>query len=182
MEYINGCALDEYVRLRPALDLEDAMSAIQQVLGGLAYAHGRGIVHRDIKPSNLLLTRDGLVKITDFGIAKIGLRDQTHTGVMVGTPQYMAPEQYMGGPVDCRCDVHAAGAVLYELLAGAPAFVGQNAAETMYKVCNEAPALLSTVNPAIPAALDAIVAKALQKVPADRYVTAVGLEPTTYGL
>jgi eukaryotic-like serine/threonine-protein kinase len=172
MEYINGCALDEYVKLRPALDVEDALSAMQQVLGGLAYAHGRGIVHRDIKPSNLLLTRDGLVKITDFGIAKIGPRDQTHTGIMVGTLQYMAPEQYMGGPVDSRCDIHAAGAVLYELLAGAAAFVGQNAAETMYKVCNEVPAPLSTVNPAIPAAFDAILAKALQKVPAERYATA----------
>ena len=103
MEYINGCALDEYVKQRPELHLEDAVSAMQQVLGGLAYAHRQGVVHRDVKPSNLLVTRDGLVKITDFGIAKLGPRTQTQSGLIVGTPQYMAPEQYMGGVVDHRC-------------------------------------------------------------------------------
>src|SRR5438132_640069 len=124
MEYVQGCALDEYVKQRPKLHLEDAVSAMHQVLGGLAYAHGKDVVHRDIKPSNLLVTRDGLVKITDFGIARIGPKTTTQTGLLVGTPQYMAPEQYMGGLVDHRCDLHAAGAVLYELLTGTPPFTG----------------------------------------------------------
>ncbi|TLZ41129.1 MAG: serine/threonine protein kinase, partial [Gammaproteobacteria bacterium] len=111
MEYVQGCALDEYVKQRPELHLEDAVSAMHQVLGGLAYAHGKDVVHRDIKPSNLLVTRDGLVKITDFGIARIGPKTTTQTGLLVGTPHYMAPEQYRGGLVDHRCDLHAAGAV-----------------------------------------------------------------------
>jgi serine/threonine-protein kinase len=171
MEYINGCALDEYVKLRPELHLEDAISAMQQVLAGLAYAHRQGVIHRDIKPSNLLVTREGLVKITDFGIAKIGPRSQTQSGLIVGTPQYMAPEQYMGGVVDHRCDIHAAGAVLYELLTGSPPFQG-SAAEVMYKVCHEVPRPVSQVNPLLPQAFDPVVAKALDKIAANRYASA----------
>jgi eukaryotic-like serine/threonine-protein kinase len=171
MEYVQGCALDEYVKQRPELHLEDAVSAMQQVLGGLAYAHGKDVVHRDIKPSNLLVTRDGLVKITDFGIARIGPRSTTQTGLLVGTPQYMAPEQYMGGAVDHRCDIHAAGAVLYELLTGAPPFTGTSA-EIMYKVCHNVPKPMSSCDCTIPEVFDAIVAKALEKRPSDRYTSA----------
>jgi eukaryotic-like serine/threonine-protein kinase len=171
MEYVQGCALDEYVKLRPELHLEDAVSAMQQVLGGLAYAHGKDVVHRDVKPSNLLVTRDGLVKITDFGIARIGPRSTTQTGLLVGTPQYMAPEQYMGGPIDHRCDVYAAGAVLYELLTGTPPFKGTSA-EIMYKVCHEVPKPMSSVEASIPKGFDPIVAKALEKRPANRYASA----------
>jgi eukaryotic-like serine/threonine-protein kinase len=171
MEYINGCALDEYVKLRPELHLEDAISAMQQVLAGLAYAHRQGVIHRDIKPSNLLLTREGLVKITDFGIAKIGPRSQTQSGFIVGTPQYMAPEQYKGGVVDHRCDIHAAGAVLYELLTGVPPFQGTTA-EVMYKVCHEVPKPVSDVNPDMTHVFDEVVAKALDKVAANRYASA----------
>jgi serine/threonine-protein kinase len=172
MEYVQGCALDEYVKQRPELHLEDAVSAMQQVLAGLAYAHGKDVVHRDIKPSNLLVTRDGLVKITDFGIARIGPRNTTQTGMLVDTPQYMAPEQYMGGLVDHRCDIHAAGAVLYELLTGAPPFTGTSA-EVMYKVCHEVPKPLSAVNPSIPVAFDPIVAKALEKQAVNRWASAL---------
>ncbi len=175
MEYIQGCALDEYVKQRPELHLEDAVSAMHQVLAGLAYAHGKNVVHRDIKPSNLLVTRDGLVKITDFGIAKIGPRTQTQTVFQVGTPQYMAPEQYTGGVVDHRCDIHAAGVVLYELLAGSPPYVG-TAAEVMYKICHEEPKPLSSVDPSIPKVFDPIIAKALEKLPANRYASAADFQ------
>jgi len=171
MEYVDGCALDEYVTLRPELHLEDAVSAMQQVLAGLAYAHRQGVIHRDIKPSNILVARDGLVKITDFGIAKIGPRSQTQSGFIVGTPQFMAPEQFMGGIVDHRCDIHAAGAVLYTLLAGSPPFQG-TAAEVMYRVCHEAPKPLAAVDPSIPSVFESIVAKALDKIPANRYASA----------
>jgi eukaryotic-like serine/threonine-protein kinase len=171
MEYINGCALDEYVKQRPELHLEDAVSAMQQVLAGLAYAHRQGVIHRDIKPSNLLVTREGVVKITDFGIAKIGPRSQTQSGLIVGTPQYMAPEQYMGGVVDHRCDIHAAGAVLYELLTGSPPFKG-GAAEVMYKVCHEVPKPVSSVNAALPRVFDPVLARALDKAAANRYASA----------
>jgi serine/threonine-protein kinase len=172
MEYVQGCALDEYVKQRPELHLEDAVSAMHQVLGGLAFAHGKSVVHRDIKPSNLLVTRDGLVKITDFGIAKITPQSTTQTGLMVGTPQYMAPEQFAGGGVDHRCDIYAAGAVLYELLTGSPPFTGTSA-EVMYKVCHEPPKPMSAVDATIPGVFEAIVAKALEKVPANRYTSAV---------
>ena len=172
MEYVQGCALDEYVRQRPELQLEDAVSAMQQVLGGLAYAHARDVVHRDIKPSNLLVTREGLVKITDFGTARIGPRVTTQTGLLVGTPQYMAPEQYIGGKVDHCCDIHAAAAVLYELLTGSAPFAG-TPAEIMYKVCHQVPQPMSSLNPSIPKVFDHIVAKCLQKRPADRYGSAL---------
>ena len=175
MEYVQGCALDEYVKQRPELHLEDAISAMQQVLGGLAYAHGKDVVHRDVKPSNLLVTRDGLVKITDFGIARIGPRVTTQTGLLAGTPQYMAPEQYMGGVVDHRCDIHAAGAVLYELLTGSPPFTGTSS-EVMYKVCHEVPKPMSSVDASIPKVFDAIVAKALEKLPANRYTSALDFQ------
>jgi serine/threonine-protein kinase len=171
MEYVNGCALDEYVKQRAEPHLEDAVSAMQQVLAGLDYAHRHDVVHRDIKPSNLLITRDGMVKITDFGIAKIGPRGQKQTGLLVGTPQYMAPEQYMGGQIDRCCDIHAVGVVLYELMTGQPPFSG-SAAEIMHQVCYVPPPPASTVNPQIPAAFDAVVARALEKKPENRYASA----------
>jgi serine/threonine-protein kinase len=171
MEYVNGCALDEYVKQRAVPHLEDAISAMLQVLAGLDYAHRRDVVHRDIKPSNLLITRDGMVKITDFGIAKIGPRSQKQTGLLVGTPQYMAPEQYMGGHIGRACDIHAVGVVFYELLTGQAAFSG-SAAEIMHKVCYTTPSAVSALNPQIPAAFDAVVAKALEKKPEDRYASA----------
>jgi eukaryotic-like serine/threonine-protein kinase len=171
MEYVNGCALDEYVKQRAEPHLQDAISAMQQVLAGLDYAHRRDVVHRDVKPSNLLVTRTGMVKITDFGIAKIGSRSKTQTGLLAGTPQYMAPEQYMGGKIDHRCDIYAAGVVLYELMSGVAPFAG-SPAEIMHQVCYGSPAALSTVNPQIPAAFDAVVTKALNRKPEDRYATA----------
>jgi serine/threonine protein kinase len=171
MEYVEGCGLDHYLKRRTELHLEDAISVMQQVLDGLACAHRQGVVHRDIKPANLLIARDGLVKIMDFGIAKMGPRTQTQSGMIMGTPQYMAPEQYVGGAVDQRCDVHAAGAVLYELLTGSPPYVGTET-EVMYKICCEKPKPLSMVDPLIAKAFDPIVAKALEKVPANRYASA----------
>jgi len=170
MEYVNGCALDEYVQQRAVPHLEDAVSAMLQVLAGLEYAHRHDVVHRDIKPSNLLITRDGMVKITDFGISKIGPRSQKQTGLLVGTPQYMAPEQYTGGHIDRGCDIHAAGVVLYELLTGEAPFTG-SAAEIMHKVCYAMPVAVSAVNPQIPAAFDAVVARALEKQPENRYAS-----------
>jgi serine/threonine protein kinase len=171
MEYVEGCGLDHYIKQRTELHLEDAISAMQQLLEGLACAHRQGVVHRDIKPANLLITRTGLIKIMDFGIAKMGPRTQTQHGLIIGTPQYMAPEQYVGGAVDQRCDIHAAGVVLYELLTGSSPYIGTEP-EVMYKICCENPKPLSTVDPSIAKAFDPIVAKALEKVPANRYASA----------
>jgi serine/threonine-protein kinase len=171
MEYVEGCTLDQYLRKRGELHLEDAISAMCQVLGGLHYAHEQGVIHRDIKPSNLLLTRDGLMKIMDFGIAKIGPQNQTQSNLMMGTPLYMAPEQYMGGNIDCRCDIHAVGVVLHELLTGSPPFTGTDA-EVMYRICNEKPKPLVMSDPQIAQALDPIIAKALEKPLESRYPSA----------
>jgi eukaryotic-like serine/threonine-protein kinase len=171
MEYVEGCALDQYIRQRPELHLEDAVSVMHQVLGGLSYAHLQGVVHRDIKPSNLPLARDGHVKIMDFGIAKIGSQSQTQSRLMMGTPLYMAPEQYLGGEIDHRCDIHAAGAVLHELLTGSPPYSGTDA-EVMYKICHEKPKPPSALDPSIAQAFDPIVAKALEKSVENRYASA----------
>ena len=141
------------------------------MLVGLAYVHEQGVVHLNIKPSKLLVSRDGLVKLTGFGLAKIGVQNDTQTGLLAGTAQFMAPEQYMGGTLDHRCDIHAAGAVLYELLAGVPAFRG-GTGDIMYNVCYGAPSRVSQESPAIPKAFDSVVAKALAKNPEDRYESA----------
>lgn len=175
MEYVEGCTLEEYLKQRVDLHLEDAINAMRQVLGGLAYAHRQGVVHRDIKPSNLLMTCDGLVKITDFGIAKLDPQNQTQSGLLMGTTQYMAPEQFSGSTIDHCCDIHAAGAVLYALLTGSPPYLGTEA-EVMYKVCHERPKPLSEVDPSVARIFDPIVAKALEKVPANRYASAVDFE------
>lgn len=171
MEYVEGCTLNQYLEKRGELHLEDAISAVCQVLGGLHYAHEQGVIHRDIKPSNLLLTRDGLIKIMDFGIARIGPQNQTQSKLMMGTPLYMAPEQYLGSSVDCRCDIHAVGVVLHELLTGSPPFTGTDA-EVMYRICNEKPKPLQTVDPQVAQALDPIIGKALEKSLENRYASA----------
>ena len=172
MEYVQGCALDEYVKQRPELHLEDAVSAMQQVLGGLAYAHGKDVVHRDIKPSNLLVTRDGLVKITDFGIAMLPTGSRSFVGNVVGSPKYISPERVVGRPIDARSDVFSLGAVLYEVLTGTPPFVGNALDEILQNVINHSPEPPTSRNPRLPAAFDAIVARALAKHPDHRYPSA----------
>jgi len=178
MEYVAGCALNEYVSHR---DLGSIVNAMNQVLGGLAYAHSKDVVHRNIKLSNLLVTRDGLIKNAEFAFAQIGPRTQTQNGLMGGTARYLAPEQYTGGIVDHRCDIHAAGVVLYELMTGAPPFTGTSA-EVMYRVCHEVPKPMSAVDPSIPRAFNAIVAKALEKLPVNRYASASDFQRALRGV
>jgi serine/threonine-protein kinase len=171
MEYVEGCTIEDYVRLGPEARLRHSFSLMDQLLTGLAYAHARGVIHRDVKPSNLLVTRDGRIKITDFGIAKVGSTKQTKTGTMMGTPAYMAPERYGGGEVDQRCDIYSAGVVFFELLAGRRPFNGP-LHEIMYQICHVAPARVSSLEPALPAALDPLLARVLHKDPAARFQTA----------
>jgi serine/threonine protein kinase len=171
MEYVDGWTLDNYVKQRSGLDVCDAVTILTQILDALSYAHRQDVVHRDIKPANLLVSSEGNTKITDFGIAKIGARNRTQTGILVGTMQYMAPEQFLGGPVDHRCDIHAAGIVLYELLTGVSPFA-HGGGFAMHKVCHEDPAPPSSLKPELPKSFDSVVARALAKRPNDRYTTA----------
>jgi hypothetical protein len=171
MEYVEGVTIEEYVRCTEHEDVALTLDLIGQLLSGLGYAHERGVVHRDIKPSNLLVTHEGRLKITDFGIAKVDTLKHTQTGVMIGTPAYMAPERYAGGGNDHRCDVYAVGVLCYELLTGRRPFGGE-LTEMIYKICHTPPSALTTLRPTLPGWLDAVIAKALAKDPAARFQTA----------
>jgi serine/threonine-protein kinase len=170
MEYIEGTELrDVFLRGRP--EVAAAIDIAAQVAEGLAYAHARGVVHRDVKPANIMVPRDGgPAKIMDFGIARMRASDvKTQTGMLLGSPKYMAPEQLLGGAVDQRCDIFALGVVLYEALVGAPPFSGSDITQIMYQIVHAAPPPPSAVSARVPPMLDLIVAKALAKDPAARY-------------
>ncbi len=169
MEYIEGTELRDLL-LRGRLDAVTAIDIAAQVAEGLAYAHARGVVHRDVKPANIMVPRDGPAKIMDFGIARMRASDlKTQTGMLLGSPKYMSPEQLLGGAVDQRCDIFSLGVVLYEALTGAPPFSGTDITQIMYQIVNAVPPPPSAVNSRVSPMLDLIVAKALAKDPAGRY-------------
>jgi serine/threonine-protein kinase len=174
MEYAPGDELDTYVHKRPPLTLADVYALMLQLLDALHYAHSCGVVHRDIKPSNLLVADSGRLKVTDFGVARIAATKLTQTGTFVGTPMYMAPEQYMGTGSDHLADLFAAGVVLYELLCGVRPFDGETVQEVAYKICHADPTPPSQLSPHLTPAVDACVLKALAKRKEDRYPS--GLE------
>ncbi|MBL7959261.1 serine/threonine protein kinase [bacterium] len=169
MEFIKGKALDEYISEKSPFSIDQIVNIMVQICEGLGYAHKNGVIHRDIKPANIVLTDDHIAKITDFGIAKITSTSATQTGMVVGTPSYMSPEQITGRGVDNRSDIFSIGAVFYELLTYERAFPGDNITTVMYRVVHENPTPLSVANMAVPAQFDQIVMKALAKNPADRY-------------
>jgi hypothetical protein len=152
--------------------LLDKLNYIMQACNGLHYAHQRNIVHRDIKPANLMVLNDGAIKIVDFGVARIGNESVTRTGQVVGTIQYMSPEQINGAPVDCRTDIFSTGVVLYELLTYTLPFQGRDTGSTLLKIINEPPPALNQTLAAYPPELDSIVQRALAKAREDRYPTA----------
>lgn len=173
MEYAPGRELRDYLQDRQPLPLANAVAVIVQVLHALDHAHSHGIVHRDIKPGNILLLADSQVKVSDFGIARVeAISGMTQHGVTVGTPSYMAPEQFSGQEIDRRADLYATGVVLFELLTGVRPFAGPGAGELMYKVLNELPPRVSTLNPRLPAELDAVLNQALAKTPDGRFQSA----------
>jgi eukaryotic-like serine/threonine-protein kinase len=148
-----------------------AISIAAQVAEGLGYAHDHGVVHRDIKPANIMVVQNGPVKITDFGIARMRASSQelTQTGMMLGSPKYMSPEQVIGKRADHRSDIFSLGVILYEMLCGATPFNGENVTALMYQIVNFAPPAPSGVNSAVPELLDYIVAKMLSKPVDERY-------------
>lgn len=171
MEYVAGRPLHEY-RRATELCLAASVHIVAQVLDALQVAHAAGIVHRDIKPGNVLLLADARVKLADFGIAKLQSAAVTGHGTMVGTPNYMAPEQFSGEAIDARCDLYATGVLLFELITGQRPFSGQSDAELMYRVLKEAPPNPMELNPEIPPALAACVLRALAKEPERRFADA----------
>jgi serine/threonine-protein kinase len=172
MEFLEGQSLRELLDSGEVLPLERIGEIAVQIAEGLAYAQENDVVHRDIKPANILITKSGVAKIMDFGIAHMPSGSRTMAGMMMGSPKYMSPEQIVGKPVDGRSDIFSLGAVLYEMLTGTSPVEGDNISTIMYRVLNEMPAPPHTLNSSIPEAFDWIVAKALAKHPDDRYQTA----------
>jgi len=169
MEYLEGSDLRSMIA-KKQIDLVNAVEIAAQIAEGLAFAHSRGIVHRDIKPGNIWIVDGKRAKIMDFGIARVRTSDvKTRTGMMLGSPKYMSPEQVLGNPVDSRSDIFSLGVVLYEMLAGTPPFAGDEAPAQMYQICNAHPGPPSAKNLGVPRTLDLIVARALEKDPAARY-------------
>ncbi|MBW8271146.1 serine/threonine-protein kinase, partial [Caldovatus aquaticus] len=171
MELVEGGSLKDILDRGERLALPQIVRLMEQVLGALAFSHQRGVVHRDIKPANIMLTADGQVKIADFGIARLENSSMTQVGTLMGTPSYMAPEQFRGEPVDARADIWAAGVVLYQLLTGEKPFEGGFNA-VMHKALNTEPPPPSTLSVTAPRGFDSVVARAMAKRPEDRFPTA----------
>jgi len=175
MEYVDGDTLRDILKKEGPLPPKRAMEIVADVCAALDFSHRHGIVHRDIKPANVMLNRAGAVKVMDFGIARSvadGQATMTATAAVIGTAQYLSPEQARGEAVDARSDVYATGCVLYELLCGAPPFTGDSPVAIAYQHVREVPRPPSETKPGLPKEMDAIVLKALNKNPLNRYQTA----------
>jgi len=172
MEYVEGETLKDLVRRRGRLSGSEAVRISLQLLAALEFAHRTGIVHRDVKPQNVMLDRDGNAKVTDFGIARAGDSGMTEAGSILGTAQYLAPEQAKGQRVDERSDLYSVGIVLYEMLTGTVPFKGDSAVTVALKHVNEMAAEPAQLVPGMPYALNQIVLKAIAKDPEQRYQTA----------
>ncbi|AXB46039.1 Stk1 family PASTA domain-containing Ser/Thr kinase [Amycolatopsis albispora] len=175
MEFVSGRTLRDIVKTEGPMSQKRAMEVMADVCAALDFSHRHGIVHRDVKPANVMITTNGAVKVMDFGIARAihdGQSAMTQTAAVIGTAQYLSPEQARGESVDARSDVYAAGCVLYELITGEPPFTGDSPVAVAYQHVREDPSPPSSVNPAVSPELDAVVLKALAKGPANRYQSA----------
>ncbi len=175
MEYVEGRTLRDIVKTEGPMPQKRAMEVMADVCAALDFSHRHGIVHRDVKPANVMITRTGAVKVMDFGIARAvhdGQAAMTQTAAVIGTAQYLSPEQARGETVDARSDVYSAGCVLYELVTGEPPFTGDSPVAVAYQHVREAPRAPSETNPSVSPELDAVVLKALAKSTSERYQSA----------
>ncbi|MFK3982655.1 Stk1 family PASTA domain-containing Ser/Thr kinase [Micromonospora sp. NPDC050397] len=175
MEFVNGRTLKEVLAAEGRLMPRRALEISADICAALEFSHRHGIIHRDIKPGNVMLTLNGQVKVMDFGIARAlasGATTMTQTSAVIGTAQYLSPEQARGEPVDARSDVYAAGCVIFELLCGHPPFVGDSPVSVAYQHVREDPPAPSDINRDVTPPIDAIVLKALSKNPLNRYQSA----------
>src|SRR5689334_9202275 len=172
MEFLEGLELKDMIASGNLPPPDQVVDIIAQVAEGLWFAHQQDIVHRDVKPSNIMVLGGGIAKITDFGIARLpNSAVKTMTGLILGSPRYMSPEQVIGKTIDARSDIFSLGVVLYEALTGVAPFDGDNVNAIMYATVNTTPPPPSSHNRAVPAMLDLIVAKAMAKLLEDRYQT-----------
>jgi serine/threonine protein kinase len=170
MEYIEGAELRSMLSQGQPLPVQQALEVAAQVAEGLSYAHEHQVVHRDVKPANILITPQGRAKIADFGIARMrSAETQTQTGVILGSPKYLSPEQVVGKRADHRSDVFSLGVILYQCLTGNTPFNGDGVSALMYQITNHNPPPPSTLNSQVPVMLDYILAKALAKSVDERY-------------
>src|ERR671925_861396 len=172
MEYLDGRSLKELIVGRGPAPVKTAIDYARQILAAVGFAHRHGIVHRDIKPHNVVVDADGRLKVTDFGIARSGASQMTEVGSIIGTAQYLSPEQARGAPVDQRSDVYSVGIVLYEMLTGKVPFTGDTPLEIAMKHLSEVPVPPSELRDDVPDDLDLVVLRALAKDPEDRYQSA----------
>ena len=170
MEYVEGASLNDLIER--GLSVSEALEIVRQVLRGARYAHAQGIVHRDLKPQNVLVDAEGRARVTDFGIARAGVSEITQTGSVLGTAQYLSPEQAQGLPVTAASDIYSVGVLLYEALTGRVPFEAESPVTVALKQVSERPRPPSELNPAVSRALDAVVLKALAKDPANRFGSA----------
>jgi eukaryotic-like serine/threonine-protein kinase len=170
MEYVRGQDLSHCTRAGTLLPVREVLVLVARLARALAFAHSQGVVHRDIKPSNVMLERStGTLKIMDFGIARIADGSRTRTGLVLGTPSFMSPEQLAGLPVDGRSDLYSLGVMLYQLLTGQLPHQSDSMAQLMYRIANEAPPDVRCHRPELPESLALVLALALEKRPELRY-------------
>jgi len=173
MEFVNGPPLEKLLLAEHTPDKETLLSIFRQTAAALDYAHKKGIIHRDVKPANIMIHEDGTAKVTDFGVAKIVSQQMTQAGTMMGTPNYMSPEQVQGGAITGKADQFSLGVIAYEVLTGEKPFVAQYLPTLLYKIVREDHLAPQRINPTLGPPVEMVMRKALAKNPADRYDTCV---------